>query len=121
MKKKKEAETIDPRRVTHALSVRAGPAREICDGRKTVEYRSWPLPDAWLHCPIALHESGAAGRGVLAVISFDAAVAGAWHIGSVRLLSSPVPCRGALRFWRLPEPVRAEVVRRIAERRDARQ
>lgn len=40
---------------------------------------------------------------------------GVWHwtIGSIRALSRPVPCRGHLGLWRLPEDVLASVMEQL--------
>lgn len=98
-------------KVTHALSVRAPFAAQIVSGEKTVEYRTWSLPAKYLNVPIALHESGGS---ILAIVTFDAQAAGAWHVGSVVPLR-PVAAPGAfLRFWKMrPATVRA-IARQLA-------
>lgn len=107
---------LDYSNVTHALSVRAPHAQRILDQTKLDEFRSWPLPAAKIDVPIALHESGGA---IIGVISFDVCDwhAGhglyAWHVGVVWPLDRPVPAKGALRFWTLPEAQRVAVAAQV--------
>lgn len=48
------------------------------------------------------------------------AAAGQWHwkLTDVRPLAEPVPCRGALGLWTLPDDVEAAVVAQLGERAD---
>jgi hypothetical protein len=38
-----------------------------------------------------------------------------WHLSNVRPLTEPVPCRGALGLWTLPDEVEAAVVAQLGE------
>jgi hypothetical protein len=42
-----------------------------------------------------------------------------WHLANVRVLAEPVPCKGALGLWTLPNDVEAAVVAQLGERTDA--
>lgn len=42
-----------------------------------------------------------------------------WKLADVRPLAEPVPCRGALGLWTLPDEVEAAVVAQLGERTDA--
>lgn len=42
-----------------------------------------------------------------------------WRLGNVRALSEPVPCRGALGLWTLPDDVEAAVVAQLGEQVNA--
>lgn len=42
-----------------------------------------------------------------------------WRLDKVRALAEPVPCRGALGLWTLPDEVEAAVVAQLGERADA--
>jgi hypothetical protein len=39
-----------------------------------------------------------------------------WRLANVRLLGEPVPCKGALGLWTLPDDVEAGVVAQLGER-----
>ena len=41
-----------------------------------------------------------------------------WRLANVRPLTEPVPCKGALGLWTLPDEVEAAVVARLGERAD---
>jgi hypothetical protein len=43
-----------------------------------------------------------------------------WTLADVRLLPDPVPCKGALGLWRLPEDVEAAVRAQLDSKEDAR-
>jgi predicted transcriptional regulator len=84
------------------LSVRPPWARQIVNGTKKIEYRTWPAP-AWLVGQrFAIHQSGPGGA-ILGTVTLRACrkVGDLWHwlLTEPTSLRVPVPCRGRLRLW----------------------
>ena len=120
-----------------ALTLKAHWASLVASGEKTVENRSWRT----LHRgPLAIHRGGKDGAivavvNVLEVVPYtDEAlwrvsddtldllcdqeklgyVCGpyCWVLGNVRRLKRPIPCKGALGLWTVPDSIVRQLERR---------
>ncbi len=90
-----------------ALSARAPHAQALVAGAKTIEWRDW----ATVHRgPLLIHESSIGGRGaIVGRVRLDAIerVDGrcAWHVSSPVAFARPIPCRGRLGVFEVPDDV----------------
>jgi predicted transcriptional regulator len=86
-----------------ALSVRAPWARQIVNGTKTTEYRTWPAPAALIGARIYIHECGPGGRGIIGSVTVRACrkVGKVWHwlLTEPTSYHVPVPMKGRLGLW----------------------
>jgi len=104
------------------LVVHGGP-----DGQKDIENRGWPIPRTFLNTWIAIHAGKSYEKGfsnipkeeldfgaIIGFVKFSDcvqnhpskwAIAGQYHwvISEVYPLEAPIPCKGALGFWNVPE------------------
>lgn len=117
-----------PRETLYALTIRQPWASRILDGSKTVEFRSWLLPKQFVGVEIALHAGSTYDRAsgipkaantplgaIIGLVKFGESVqhveAGmdpetrvwGWPVTTHTTLPKAIPCRGALRFWKVPK------------------
>jgi predicted transcriptional regulator len=95
-----------------ALSVRPPWARQIVNGTKTTEYRTWPAP-AWLigH-RLYIHQSGPNGA-IIGSVTLRACrkVGNVWHwlLTEPTSYHQPIPMKGRLGLWNVPVGLTLEV------------
>lgn len=97
-----------------ALSIQPPYVQEILDGTKDEEYRSWKTSRRG---QFLLHESSPQGRGIMGAADIHYCYElgqGDYAFGLRNIIEfpKPIPCPGALNFWR---PKRPEQIKAFAE------
>lgn len=109
--------------IMYALTLKQPWAHLVIHGEKDIENRVWPLPDCHKNQWIALHAGKGYVKGIsdipksdltfgaiIGFIKFSDCITNSssewampnhfhWVISEKKILRSPIPCNGALKFW----------------------
>jgi len=130
--------------MTKALTIKQPWVHFIFNDSKDIENRSWAINEKYLNKWIAIHSGKSIDSmvdtnssavkdlilgSVVGLVKFSEcnrkstskwAITGQyhWHISEKLLLPNPIKCKGALKFWNLPDLVQTEIDSFLGDRHD---